>query len=133
MSGPTGGRTPASLTCAETAYMLYVGGHIRIQSFPGLQKHRIRALMASTLRYIRSGASPPSPPSSAPPCAKSKPPPKPPAAPPTSPKPKSSRPSTLCFAVVSAGLLAAVCGEQYTTKTTDYTAGTRTPPPSRTS
>ena len=39
----------------------------------------------------------------------------------------------IVLAVVSAGLLATVCGEQYTAKTTDYPAGTRTPPPSRTS
>ena len=38
-----------SLTCAETAYMPYVGGQVRIWSMPGRQKHRRRASMASSL------------------------------------------------------------------------------------
>src|ERR1700733_7568903 len=37
-----------SLTCALTAYMPYVGGHVSILSLPGTQKHRSRASIASS-------------------------------------------------------------------------------------
>lgn len=40
--------TSTSLTCALTLYMPYVGGHVRILSFPGRQKHRSRASIASS-------------------------------------------------------------------------------------
>src|SRR2546423_1366971 len=37
-----------SLTCALTAYMPYVGGHVSILSLPGMQKHRSKASIASS-------------------------------------------------------------------------------------
>src|SRR5665213_940458 len=36
-----------SFTSALTAYIPYVGGHVKILSFPGTQKHRNRASIAS--------------------------------------------------------------------------------------
>lgn len=41
--------SPMSFTCAETEYIPYVGGQTRILSFPGTQKHRSKASIASSL------------------------------------------------------------------------------------
>ncbi len=37
-----------SFTCADTLYMPYVGGQVRILSLPGTQKARIKASIASS-------------------------------------------------------------------------------------
>ena len=40
--------TETSLICADTPYMPYVGGHVRILSLPGTQKQRRRLSIASS-------------------------------------------------------------------------------------
>src|SRR5271170_4705960 len=40
--------TAISFTSALTAYIPYVGGHVKILSFPGTQKHRSSASIASS-------------------------------------------------------------------------------------
>ena len=41
--------SPMSFTCADTEYIPYVGGQTRILSFPGTQKQRSKASIASSL------------------------------------------------------------------------------------